>query len=184
MRDAAIVKNGIDNIAGFQSLFNGFYVPLCLFAEKYLENREDAADVVQDAFIKLWQKRNDFNHINQIKTFLYTTIRNHCLNELEHKRVVENYSEILREKQSDSFFQDHVVEEETYRILVQAIGRLPPQTARVMMLALSGKDNKEIAGEIAISEGTVHTHKKIAYKRLRKDLKHYFYVFLTLISNF
>jgi RNA polymerase sigma-70 factor (ECF subfamily) len=158
-------------------------VPLCIFAEKYLENQEDAADIVQDTFVKLWQKNGDFQHINQVKAFLYTTVRNGCLNEIEHKRVIENYSERLQTVDSESFFHDHVIEEESYRILVEAIDKLPPQTAKIMMLALSGKNNKEIAFELSISDETIHTHKKIAYKRLRKDLKDYFYIFLILLAG-
>ncbi|MDR3218520.1 MAG: RNA polymerase sigma-70 factor [Dysgonamonadaceae bacterium] len=167
-------------IQDFQNLFNDFYIPLCIFAEKYLDNNDDAADIVQDTFLKLWQRKDDFQHINQIKSFLYTSIRNSCLNELEHKRVVENYSVEIQTLNLDSFFHDHVIEEETYRIIVEAINKLPPQTAKVMMLALSGKNNKEIADAMSISEGTIHTHKKIAYKRLRKYLQDYFYSFLIL----
>jgi RNA polymerase sigma-70 factor (ECF subfamily) len=74
-----------------------------------------------------------------------------------------------------------VIEEETYRIIVQAIEKLPPRTAQIMMLALSGKDNKEIATELSISDGTLHTHKKIAYKRLRENLKDYFYIVLIFV---
>lgn len=68
--------------------------------------------------------------------------------------------------------------QETRRIIANAIKRLPPQASKVMMLALSGKGNKEIAEKLQISDGTVHTHKKIAYKRLREELKDYFYILL------
>jgi RNA polymerase sigma-70 factor (ECF subfamily) len=176
-----VKKDNLSDISDFQNLFNDFYIPLCIFAEKYLDNKDDAADIAQDAFIKLWQKREDFQHINQLKAFLYTTVRNSSLNELEHKRIVENYSSHIQSVQTESFFNDHIIEEETYRIIVQAINKLPPQTAKVMMLALSGKDNKEIAIELSISDGTLHTHKKIAYKRLRNELKDYFYIFLLLV---
>ena len=50
-----------------------------------------------------------------------------------------------------------------------------------MMLALEGNDNKKIAASLNIADGTVHTLKKIAYKRLREDLKEYFYLLLPFI---
>jgi RNA polymerase sigma-70 factor (ECF subfamily) len=86
------------------------------------------------------------------------------------------------EKGSEAFFRDHVIEEETYRMLRNAIDRLPEQTRRVMILALEEHDNKEIAARLQIAEGTVHSLKKIAYKRLREDLKDYFYVCLPLLT--
>ena len=162
-------------------MFNDFYVSLCIFAERYLNNKEEAADIAQDTFIKLWQRKEDFQNIYQIKSFLYTTARNSCLNMLEHKQVVENYTDQFLKKQKDSFFRDHVIEEETYRIINQAINKLSPQVSKIMKLALSGKNNKEIAIELDISEGTVHTHKKIAYKKLREELKDYFYILLALM---
>jgi RNA polymerase sigma-70 factor (ECF subfamily) len=170
----SVEEKYLKNMGDFKILFNNYYTPLCIFAEKYMENKDDATDIVQDTFIKFWQKKDNFQHINQIKTFLYTTTRNHCLNELEHRRIVENYSTIQKKKQSESFFNDHIIEEESYRIIIQAINKLPPQTAKVMMLALNGKGNKEIAKILSLSEGTVHTHKKIAYKHLRTKLSNYF----------
>jgi RNA polymerase sigma-70 factor (ECF subfamily) len=180
-----VVIDSLNSTKKFKDLFDHFFLPLCLFAEKFLENKEDAADVVQDTFIKLWQRKEDFQqvHINQIKSFLYTTIRNSCLNELEHKRIIDNYSTHIQTVHKESFFNDQLIEEETYRILVQAINKLPPRTAQIMLLALGGKDNKEIATELSISEGTLHTHKKIAYKRLRENLKDYFY-FILIILHF
>ncbi|MDL2323435.1 RNA polymerase sigma-70 factor, partial [Bacteroidales bacterium OttesenSCG-928-A17] len=164
----------------FKQIFSDFYLSLCLFSERYLNDKEEAADVAQNTLIKLWQKREDFENYHQIKKFLYTTAKNQCLNELDHRRVVEEYSRSLgeKEKEKKDFFFDHVIEQETHRILVNAIKKLPPQTSKVMMLALSGKGNKEIAEKLQISDGTVHTHKKIAYKRLREELKDYFYILL------
>ena len=60
----------------FQKLFDGFYVPLCVFANKYVDDAELSADIVQDCFLKLWQIRNDFFYMHQVKSFLYTSVRN------------------------------------------------------------------------------------------------------------
>ena len=53
---------------------------------------------------------------------------------------------------------------------------------KVMLLALEGNDNKEIAACLNIADGTVHSLKKIAYKRLREELKEYFYLLLALVG--
>ena len=161
----------IAHASDFKKLFDGYYIALCLFAERYLDNSEDAADTVQEAFIKLWQRRRDFSNLYAVKSFLYTTIRNDSLNRLAHLKVVEKHRSRLAVKQSEEFFHDHVIEQERFRLFWAAVNALPDQTRKVMLLALDGKDNRGIAAALGIAEGTVHTHKKIAYKRLRKSLK-------------
>ena len=161
------------NEQGFHDIFNKYYVTLCLFANQYTENQETSADIVQDSFAKLWQIREDFFYLHQVKAFLYTAVRNKALNELEHSKVVYEYAQNVIEKKKDSFFHDAIVEEETYRIVSEAINKLPDQMKAIMQLSLEGKKNAEIADRLNISTETVHTLKKIAYKKLRENLKDY-----------
>ena len=159
----------------FHNVFDKYYVALCLFANQYTEDEETSADIVQDSFAKLWQIRDDFFYLHQVKAFLYTAVRNKALNELEHSKVVFEYAQKVIEKKKDSFFHDAVVEEETYRILAEAIDKLPDQMRAIMRLAMEGKKNAEIAEQLNVSVETVHTLKKIAYKTLRIYLKEYYY---------
>lgn len=168
----------------FRKLFESFYVPLCVFADKYVEDKELAADIVQDCFIKLWQIRRDFFYAHQVKSFLYTSVRNKALNEIEHSKVVNEYTEKIIKKSKISFFHDHVIEEETYRILTKAIDELPTQMRAIMYLALEGNSNNEIAEKLGVSTETVKSLKKIAYKKLRIILKDFYYLLPFIFSNF
>ncbi len=159
----------------FHNIFERYYVALCLFANQYMEDDEASADIVQDSFAKLWQIRDDFFYLHQVKAFLYTAVRNKALNELEHSKVVWEYAQKVIEKKKDSFFHDAVVEEETYRIVTEAIDMLPEQMKAIMKLAMEGKKNNEIAEHLNVSAETVHTLKRIAYKKLRAHLKDYYY---------
>lgn len=165
----------------FHDIFNKYYVPLCLFASRYVDEAEISADIVQDAFAKLWQIREDFFYLHQVKAFLYTAVRNKSLNELEHSKVVYEYAQKIINKETDAFFHDAVVEEETYRILAEAIDRLSQQMRAIMRLALEGKKNAEIAERLSVSGETVHTLKKIAYKKLREYLTDYYYFILLFL---
>ena len=160
----------------FRSIFDIYYISLCVFANQYVENGALAADIVQECFVKLWQLRDDFMYVHQIKSFLYTSVRNKSLNELEHTKVMNEYAQKVQEMSKDSFFQDKVIAEESYRILVDAIEKLPPQMKSIMQLALEGKSNPEIAETLNISGETVHSQKKIAYRKLRVYLKDYYYL--------
>lgn len=162
--------------AQFRFIFDKYYIALCMFANQYVEDDALAADIVQECFVKLWQLRDDFMYIHQIKSFLYTSVRNKSLNELEHTKVMNEYAQKVMAMGKESFFQDKVIAEESYRILVDAIDKLPPQMKSIMRLALEGKTNPEIAEALNISGETVHSQKKIAYRKLRGYLKDYYYL--------
>ena len=66
------------------------------------------------------------------------------MNELEHTKVMNEYAQKVQEMSKDSFFQDKVIAEESYRILVDAIEKLPPQMKSIMQLALEGKSNPDL----------------------------------------
>lgn len=163
----------------FHNVFEKYYVSLCLFANQYLNDSDAAADIVQDVFVKLWQIKDDFFYLHQVKSFLYTAVKNKALNEIEHSRVVSEYTQRCLSQENDQAFHDAVIEEETYRILLNTIEQLPPQMKAIMKLALDGKKNAEIAEALNISKETVHTLKKNSYKKLRVLLKeHYYLIFL------
>lgn len=111
----------------FRFIFDKYYITLCMFANQYVGDDALAADIVQECFVKLWQLRDDFMYVHQIKSFLYTSVRNKSLNELEHTKVMNEYAQKVMEMGKDFFFQDKVIAEESYRILVDAIDKLPPQ---------------------------------------------------------
>lgn len=177
-----IIRVSLSQEKDFRKVFDNFYFPLCIFANKYLENESAASDVVQDCFVKLWQLRDDFSYLHQIKSFLYTSIRNKCLNELEHSKVVLQHATNVQEKLTEEFFRDHLIEEETYRVLMEAIDRLPKQMRSIMLLAFEGMSNSAIAEELKVSTENVHSLKKIAYRKLRELLKDFYYLIFLFIS--
>ena len=123
MADESIVD--IKDASVLKSLFDDFYVPLCLSVQRYLNCPATAEDIAQECFIKLWQQRGEFRYMSQVKSFLYTTARNSALNELEHRKVREAYVNRELERNEQGFFRDTLVESETYRLLRNAIEQIP-----------------------------------------------------------
>lgn len=169
------------NEQGLHDIFKRYYAPLCLFAYQFTDDRELSADLAQEAFIKLWELRANFSYLHQVRSFLYLTVRNRALNELEHRRVVEEYASNYQLKASEVFFEETLIEQETYRILTEAIDSLPTRMREVMRLALSGKKNAEIAEQLECSIENVRSLRQQAYKRLRFLLKDYYYSLLLFI---
>jgi RNA polymerase sigma-70 factor (ECF subfamily) len=165
----------------FQSFFRSYYPSLRLFATNIIFDYSVAEDLVQEAFIRLWEKSEDFNNEYAVKSFLYTTVKNSCLNHLEHKKVKRKHIEITRQQSLDSTeITNLLIEEETHRLIYNAINELPPQCRNVLLLSINGLKNNEIAEELSISANTVKTQKKIAYKQLKIKLKD-IYPFLGLL---
>ena len=160
----------------FRILFDEFYVALCLFAVRFMEDREAAADIVQEAFLKYWDRHADFDNYYKIKSFLYVVVRHACLNLLRTKQVKLEITEDIA-MDSDEFFQDQVMEEEAYRVFYRAIEHLPPQMRSVIKYVLEGLKNAEVAQKMGVSENAVHAYKKEAYKRLKDTLKEHYYLF-------
>lgn len=170
------VKHGDAN--AFKELFNQLYPSMCVIARRYVDDTL-AEDIAQDAFVKLWNERETLLDIQSIKSYLYVSVKNLCLNHLRRNTVEDKYTSSI--DQEDFFqFNNRVMEEETYRILQQAIDKLPEQRRKIMLLTLQGVKNQEIAERLGISVNTVKTLKYKSLKLLKESLKDYFYILLLI----
>ncbi len=152
-----------------KEFFESFYPSVCIFARKFVKDMDIAEDIAQESFIEFWSRREQFTDIKALKGFIYTVTRNKCLNQIKLSSIRED---ILRKQLfSEDFFYEMVQEEETYRILHQAIGGLADQSRKIILLSLKGYKVSEIAEELNISVNTVKTLKKNAYKELRVKLR-------------
>ena len=168
------------NLGAFEALFRQYYPSMCVIAGKLVANREVAEDIVQDVFIRLWEKKAEYDKIPDFRTFLYVAVRNLCYNYLRDKKKTIDFSQIeLPDKQLS--FQEQLIQEETYRLISNAIAELPVQSGKIMRLALEGKQNKEISEILGIAVTTVKTLKYNALKMLKNSLKGYFPVLLYIL---
>lgn len=180
------MPNGISHIqklTEYRSLFDELYPPLCLFANKYLNDMDTSKDIVQDVFIKIWQKQPAFTNNNTTKAYFYTTVKNHCLNYLKskHYKTKANAASLdLSMQQSEEYFFSEIVSAETYAQLYKAIDTLPKKSAKVITLSLNNYTTNEIAEELNITPSTVRTQKSLAYQKLKVllgPLKYLFSIF-------
>lgn len=138
--------------------------------------------VFQEAvLISLWDNREEMASAAHVKSFLYQVSRNNALNHLKHERVKSEYMlEGMQELESQVCFINYVIEEEVERILVKTEQELAPKCREIFKLAMQGKDNEEIARLLGVSENTVKTQKKIAYKKLKQKIAEVTMLFLLL----
>ena len=155
----------------YQHIFDTFYDSLCVFAHRFVADLAVCEDCVQETFISLWNSRENIKSIVHLKSFLYHVCRNHISNYLKHERIRDEYTtRMVNESDFQVCFINYVIEEEVERVLTRTEQELPPKCREIFVLAMQGKDNREIAQLLGVSENTVKTHKKNAYKLLKKNI--------------
>jgi len=168
----------LEDKESFKLFFESFYASLCLFANSFLKDLEVSQDIVQDAFLYLWNKRKNFDSESSVKSYLFKHVKDRCLNYLRNKDLRQRIE--ISKMETETFFRDSLVEEETYKIIFDAIRNLPPQGQKVIELSLDGLKNQEIADNLNISINTVKTIKQRAFAALRLELKDNIFVLFLL----
>lgn len=168
----------------FEVFFRENFPAVYTFMKRYTGDDELAADLAQEAFVRVFERREEVVSVEYGRAFLYTIARHLYWNHCKHQRVADKYSVQLNENEVDDYdFLKEVTRQETIRILYAAVDQLPPQTRRIILLNLEGKNNTEAAEELHISVNTVKDLKKAAYVTLRRLLsKDYFFVLTFLLG--
>lgn len=154
----------------FALCFDRYYARLCYFARGFLPGSPTmAADLVQDAFERLWERRADFSHEAAIRSFLYITVKNAFLDMQRHNRVVRKYAASCNEEEvmgEDTL--ERMMEAEVLADVHQALQQLPQGCRSVLNLGyFQGLRNEEIARELRVSVNTVKSQKMRAIKLLK-----------------
>ena len=168
------------DIGAYEMLFKKYYLSMCMIARRIVEDEDVAKDLVQEIFIRLWEKRETYDFRETADIFLYVSVRNKCFDYLRSRKNLP-LQEGLSAAGNEYFFRDILIEEETYRIIMEAIDALPVQSGRVIKLSLEGKQNKEIAEILGISVNSVKTLKYNALSTLKEVLKDHFYILIILL---
>jgi RNA polymerase sigma-70 factor, ECF subfamily len=169
------IKNGDE--AAFKELFLLHYAALCGYAKKFIDDLDQAEEVVQDLFFNLWQKREKIEINTSLEAYLYRSVRNSCLNLLKHYKIRDTYKVANQKaiRESEGVHSDSVVENELQESIELAIESLPPERKKIFkMNRLEGMKYKEIADELGISIKTVEAQMSKALKHLRDRLADYF----------
>lgn len=156
----------------FKLIFEKYHTRLCYFAGSLLPSSDAVEDVVQDAFIKLWQRRLDFHHLKAIKSFLYITVKNKSLNIYKHDKIVKKYEDLLPKEKSENEVIERIMEAEVLQKVHNALQKLPEGCRKIMYLSyFEEMKNKEVAAYLKVSINTVKTQKRRALQLLRSIMK-------------
>ena len=164
------VKNGDEK--AFKSVFDLFNKRLLYLATEIVLDTAVAEDIVQEAFVKLWCRRERFADLLSIKAFLYLCVKNSCRNAYKHTKVVDKYISRQGNQIEEQFIESKIIETEVFNGLYDAIEKLPNGCKDVIYLGYFAEmSNQEVADALDISINTVKTQKLRALRSLRVFLK-------------
>ena len=169
--DCLMKQLKLKSYRAFEVVFNRYYAGLYRFALAYLMNRELAEDVVQEVFCSLWTSSLSIPESTHLKSYLYASVKHACLDYFKHLQVLD----INQDKLTEALIFSGTIEYEDNEDLLEKVqaclDKLPEQQRRVLELKVfRDMSYREIAETLNISELTVHTHIKRAYKFIRSSL--------------
>lgn len=164
--------------------------PVTNFAAALINDPETAKDIVSEAMVKIWTKRADFPSFENVKSFLYVSIRNACYDYLNSlttrsmRRSVDVPEDLL---QPDQDLMRKIIQAELIELISQEVDRLPARQAKVFrMSVMEGLQTDEICQALDLPVSAVHKAKSQAISALRvvfrrKDMNLYV-IFLLLTA--
>jgi len=180
--------------ASFGQLFELYFSKLFVFAFRYTKDRCQAEDVVQQVFLKCWEKRNELQHIKNVEAYLYKCIKNEVMDLLrkqvrhsqyEQQITAQAYNEV---QPIDLPNHELKLRLDREKILSAAINDLSPQQKRVYQLSRErGWSYAKIAQEMEVSTHTVKWHVSAAMQSLSRFLKNHendLFVLIIVLSVF
>lgn len=151
-------------------LYDYYFAALAVYATRFIPDEDVCTDIVHESFIRLWEKRKQFGAAETIVPFLYTCVRNACLNELRHRNIKHA---VLEQQPSSLHLGEEVLENEIKRVVWSEIAKLPGDFRNIMSMTLEGYSIKEISEEMKLSEQTIKNKKGDALKQLRRNMGPY-----------
>lgn len=179
-----LIKNS--DRKAYEQLFKMYYTPLVSFARNIIRDTDAAEDLVQEVFVKIWERKHTIDIKTSVKAYLYMAVKNHCLNKLK----AEQRNAFLNDEMADDArvatnnTEEYANTIELSKHIDNALSLLPPKCAAIFKMSrFEDKTYKEIAESLELSVKTVENQMGKALSILRGALSPYLsqmYLWLTI----
>ena len=170
----------------FEMLFRTYYQPLCNYAYTFVQDRDEAEEIVQATFLSVWEKRDTLEIHTAVKPYLYAMVRNASLNVLKHEKVKQQHAQVemaVAERSVESVARTVMASELEHKIY-KAMDALPEQCRLVFKLSrFEELKYAEIAQQLDISVKTVENHMGKALRIMREQLRDYLPLVIVLMNG-
>lgn len=172
MPTLSLKKNSTELEIQFEKFFSENYEVLCNYAFLILGDYDEAEDLVQEVFAKIWINKTDVIKDEIGLAYFYRSVKNGCLDKKKHDLVKQKYENEFAS--SNKNFFEILTDFELPLKVEAAVNKLPEQCQRIFRMSrYEGLKYKEIAKKLNISEATVNTQIHRALSVMKKELKDY-----------
>ena len=168
------------NPLAFEELFKQTFPRMLGYCKLFIHDQARANDLVQECFVKLWEKRNTIKTTQSIESLLFVMLRNKCLNYLRDQKLrdYEKDIESIKENELQYLYQldfigkeEKTLEESLIEAIRASVEKLPEKRKLVFIKAkIEGKKNKDVAEELGISLKAVEKHLHQAKEQIRTEV--------------
>lgn len=172
--------------AAFEELFRSYFTPLCSFAQKFVNDSDEAKDIVHNVFINLWTKRDEIDIGSSLKSYLFQGVQNRSLNYIRDNKRLVQFDTPQSEAELNNYLEsrDHLESSEAESRINSALDGLPEKCKEIFLMnRFDGFKYREIAEKLNISIKTVETQMSRALKTLREKLSDMITVLVFLLLN-
>ena len=159
-----------DDMQAYKQLFLLFYPSLLSFAVSIIRSKESSEEIVSDVFIKIWEKRHQLDKVENLSYYLFTAVKNKCLNCLKDQKNKENLeiNDVIIEFKSLYYDPEQkLISAEMIDQIRKAIQELPPRCRLIFKLIKEeGLRYKEVADLLQLSVKTVENQMSLAFKKI------------------
>jgi RNA polymerase sigma-70 factor (ECF subfamily) len=161
--------------AAFERLFKQYYAQLVVYACKYVSDIDIAREIVQDFFVRLFEKRQALSIDISVKSYLYRSVYNCCINYINQRNIQDKHlKNIDLDRNDEENLENEINTLELQQRIHEIINNLPARCQIIFrMNRLEGLRNEEIAEKLQLSKRTVETQISKALKILRRKLADY-----------
>lgn len=157
-----------------KTLFTAHYRSLVFFAGRILQSKEDAEDVVAQVFSRLWVGRRQLQAVNHLNAFLYTSVKNACLDWIRQQKKLQQQAvpgNFWMDKTDDTEVNLEAIKADVVKIIHQQIDELPDKCRQVFLLSyIEGLSARQVADTLGISVSNVTSQRSRAIQLLRKSI--------------
>jgi RNA polymerase sigma-70 factor (family 1) len=158
----------------FDALYRDQYIRVFYTAKRFVPDTQAAEDLATETFLKLWERLADFDNLAAMRSFLYLTVRNACINHLRTEgRMTARHQQLIRllEQGDRESADNRQLMADLYTHIYEEIEKLSPRLKQVFLLSyIDGLSNEEIAARLRINNQSVRNDKTRALKQLRLSL--------------
>jgi RNA polymerase sigma-70 factor (ECF subfamily) len=171
MTDNLLISLRNGDRSAFASLHERYFGQLYNFCRKYLHDRTEAEDIVQETFIAVWENRGRIDPQMSIRAYLISIAKNKIFDHIKHRFVEIRHragvEESLRKTMSD---EESLLWDDIVAVMLRTIEGLPARQREILTLRSQGYSNHEIGERLSISPRTVETHVSRSMASLRAML--------------